>query len=327
MGLKKSNTSEFVEKAKKVEKHKDKKYDYSKVKYINVRTKVIIICPEHGEFEQTPNKHLSGRGCPDCGNISRKTSQMADHKYFVEQAKILHGDRYNYSESKYNGRSGEVNIKCETHGIFTQLAGNHLLGEGCYQCGKESMIEKEKLSTNEFITRSNKSHGNRYDYSEVLYVNGKTKVNIICKVHGKFSQKPNDHMRGQGCPNCARNKSESMAISIMEEIMGCKFEKIKPYFLDGLELDGYNENYKLAIEYNGIQHEQRQKHWHKTEEDFKKQQERDKKKIRLCDENNITLIIVPSKYNCYDRDKMFKFIYSELIRYKFIIEVELSKEN
>ena len=64
-------------------KRHNNKYDYSKVEYVNSSTKVCIICPEHGEFWQTPHKHLSGQGCPKCGGKKKLTQKEA-----VERAKM-----------------------------------------------------------------------------------------------------------------------------------------------------------------------------------------------------------------------------------------------
>lgn len=103
------NTTEFIEKARKV--HGDK-YDYSKVEYVNTHTPVIIICPEHGEFAQTPLKHLSGQGCAKCSKAFLSTED------FIKKAKVIHGERYDYSKTKYIDSKTPVIIICPTHGEF-----------------------------------------------------------------------------------------------------------------------------------------------------------------------------------------------------------------
>ena len=121
---------EFVEKARKV--HGDK-YDYSKVNYVTSTKKVIIICPTHGDFEQTPERHLRGRGCQKCGGTQKLT--LND---FLNKAKEIHGDRYDYSKVEYINSITKVCIVCPTHGEFWQTVGNHLSGHGCPICSIEN---------------------------------------------------------------------------------------------------------------------------------------------------------------------------------------------
>ena len=83
----------FIDKSKAI--HGDK-YDYSKVVYINNRTKVCIICPKHGEFWQSPSNHLIGRGCPLCKNEHLSNIKLKNTEQFIEEAKSVHGDKYDY---------------------------------------------------------------------------------------------------------------------------------------------------------------------------------------------------------------------------------------
>ena len=136
---KKLTTEQFIEKAKKV--HGDK-YDYSKVNYINKHTKVCIICPEHGEFYQSPNNHLSGNGCRKCWLKKNLTSKLSSTKKFVEKAIKIHGDKYDYSKVNYKHSLNKVIITCKKHGDFLQTPNCHLNGQGCLICS-ESSLEKE----------------------------------------------------------------------------------------------------------------------------------------------------------------------------------------
>ena len=129
----------FIEKATK--KHKGK-YDYSKVEYVNNHTKVIIICPEHGEFKQEPRAHLEGQGCPECGRIQPWLKTRKPQSEFIEEATILHKGRYDYSKVEYVKSKKEVCIICPTHGEFWQTPSNHLHGYGCPVCA-ESQLEKQ----------------------------------------------------------------------------------------------------------------------------------------------------------------------------------------
>jgi hypothetical protein len=187
-----SNTGEFIDEANK--KH-NFKYDYSLVDYANRYTKINIICKEHGCFLQSPGSHLNGAGCPKCG----REQTMYNTNEFLEKAKEIHGDRYDYSLVVYKGMRGYVDITCKNHGVFKQVPVSHLSGGGCPFC----FYDKYKLSLSEFIEKAINVHGTKYDYSLVNYVNSITKVKIICPAHGIFKQKPNNHLQGQNCPRCS----------------------------------------------------------------------------------------------------------------------------
>lgn len=189
----KNKTINFIEKAKKV--HGDK-YDYSKVEYKTNKDKVCIICPEHGEFWQTPHNHLQNHGCPKCAGKNITTEE------FIERAKAVHNNKYDYSLVEYVNSVTDVKIICPTHGVFEQKAGVHLQGHGCLKCGFESGREKNKFCTEEFIRKSKEIHGDKYDYSLVEYVNSATKVKIICPIHGVFEQRAEGHLGGYGCKQC-----------------------------------------------------------------------------------------------------------------------------
>ena len=117
---------EFIIKARKVHKNK---YDYSKVNYVNFMTNVIIICPIHGEFLQTPNCHISGHGCHICGGSKKLT-----RKIFIEKAKKIHANQYDYSKVIYINALTNVIIGCPVDGYFSQNPHNHLMGRGCPIC-------------------------------------------------------------------------------------------------------------------------------------------------------------------------------------------------
>ena len=123
-GNAKSTTEEFIEKAKK--EHPDKNYDYRQVHYINSTTKVKIICPEHGMFEQTPNSHLRGKGCPLCARWTLDE--------FVEKSSSIHHNMYDYSKVEFVDLDTKVLISCPIHGYFLQSPNKHLNGEGCPKC-------------------------------------------------------------------------------------------------------------------------------------------------------------------------------------------------
>ena len=189
----KKTTEEFILEAKKIHNNK---YDYSMVNYINSKTKIKIICKEHGVFEQVSSNHLQGQGCPRCAGI-----QKLDNYSFIERANKVHSNKYDYNLVEYIDSKTKVKIICSTHGIFLQKPSNHLQRQGCPKCAGI-----QKLDNYSFIERAKFIHGGKYDYSLIDYKNTETKIKIICSIHGEFLQKPSNHLTGQGCPSCTKNK-------------------------------------------------------------------------------------------------------------------------
>lgn len=180
------NTNSWKEKAISVHKNK---YDYSNVEYINSKSKVKIICPVHGEFEQKAVDHLSGYGCKQCG-------KKHTLEYFLSKANKVHGDRYDYSKINYNGLKKDIIVICKEHGEFITKAGIHLRGFNCPICSR--------VDVNKFIEICNVKHKNKYVYDDNLnYSKMRDKVNIKCNVHGYFSQRASAHIIGHGCPKCS----------------------------------------------------------------------------------------------------------------------------
>lgn len=155
----KSNKEEFV---KKSENLYGDKYDYSKVNYINNRTPVEIKCPIHGWFEQIPMKFLQGHTCKKCGIEKRAQSHQYDTEKFIELAKKIHGDKYDYSESEYVSSKSPIKIKCKKHGFFYQTAGHHYNGIGCPIC-KES---KGEILVANILTKNNVNFERLYEFED-----------------------------------------------------------------------------------------------------------------------------------------------------------------
>lgn len=132
---------------------------------------------------------------------------------FVERAKKIHGDRYEYNHVHYQGRFIKVPISCSKHGDFLQTPGNHLCGKGCPECKREKLSSDRVDSLEEFIRKSRKAHGDKYDYQKAIYSGSQTPVVIICPMHGEFSQFPMSHVKGHECPKCGRLKLRNTFVS------------------------------------------------------------------------------------------------------------------
>ena len=215
---KKITSHEFIKRCNEI--HGDR-YDYTKVDYIDANTKVIIICKEHGEFYKTPSKHTNAKqGCAKCSGYYIPTTDE-----FIENARLVHGDIYEYSKVDYKYSNENVIITCKIHGDFLQRPSNHIKSkQGCPKCGGSC-----KSNTIEFIEKSIKIHSDIYDYSKVNYIDATTKIIISCKIHGDFEQKPYSHLNGHGCYMCCKN-SKLNTIEFIEKaklIHGDKYDYSK----------------------------------------------------------------------------------------------------
>lgn len=295
---KKNTKEEFIERAKKV--HGDK-YDYSKVEYVNNNTKVCIVCPIHGEFWQRPGDHMLGRGCRFCYGNEKMTNVI-----FIEKARKIHGDKYDYSKIEYNGNKSKVCIICSEHGEFWQRPNDHLTGYGCPYCGNNI-----KKTTEQFIKQAIEIHGKKYDYSKVEYKGARKKVCIICPIHGEFWQEPANHLNGSNCPYCNCGNKSKMENNIRSELEAKKinFEQQKTFdwlkYKKSLFLDFYCDEYKFAIEVQGDQHYVPIERFG-GQEDFKIRQKRDEAKKKLCEEHGIRMFYITKKN--YSLDEIIKYI-------------------
>ena len=215
---KKITTKEFIEKSKKIFFNK---FDYTKTNYINTRTKVTITCKEHGDFEQRVQSHLKGQcGCKKCLGIFDKTQDE-----FINESKQKHGNKFLYDKVNYINTVTKITLICKEHGKFDTKPKTHLKNDGgCPKCS-----ERGKLNTKDFIKKSKKIHKNKYDYSQTIYVNNTSIVDIICPKHGLFQQQPRTHISGSGCSGCSDSG----------------FNKYKPGILYYILIDG--KYYKIGI--------------------------------------------------------------------------------
>jgi hypothetical protein len=292
----KSNIDEFIAKAVKI--HGDK-YDYSHAEYINCHVPMKIFCKEHNSFfMQNSNNHLQGQGCP-CGKIERisKSNTKYTKEIFILEAEKKHGDKFDYKLVDFQGIKKHVKIICKKHNfIFEQTPDSHLGSVRCCpKCLKNSTKRKNK---EDFIKEAIEIHGDLYNYDHVNYINGDTKVKIYCKQHkGFFYQIPRSHTHSKcGCQICNSSQGE-VAVKTFLEKNKIKFEQQKKFkdckLKNHLIFDFYLKKYNAVIEYNGLQHYEFFKYFHKTEEEFEKRKERDNTKKEYCLKNNIKFIEIP----------------------------------
>lgn len=263
------------------------KYNYSLIDYKSVNTKIKIICPIHGEFEQLTNNHLNGKGCLKCGG-----SEISNTYNFIVKANLKHNFMYDYSKVKYINCKTKIKIICSEHGEFEQLPSAHLRGSICKKCSNKIKQNYKKLILSEFKDRCNLKHNNKYNYSLINDVNLNIKYDIICPIHGVFNQKLKNHLyQGQGCPRCKDSRGE---IEINKWLINNNIIFIPQKRFDDcrdilpLPFDFYLPDYNICIEYDGEQH-YRPVNRFGGDDKFLKVKKRDKIKTNYCMINNITL--------------------------------------
>lgn len=149
---------------------------------------------------------------------------------FIDRARKIHGDFFDYSEVNYKNAYSSITVICPVHGPFQQRAGAHLRGQGCFKCA----VDAKSLTTEKFIKKAREVHGNKYDYSKVNYKNNHAKVPIICPVHGPFQQYPINHLRGHGCKSCVglERLTTKEFINRAQKVHGHKFDYSKTIYIN-----------------------------------------------------------------------------------------------
>lgn len=287
-GRKRHTLDSFAEKANKIHNFK---YDYSLVNYKNNKTSVKIICPIHGVFEQVPNTHLDGCGCPKCAT-QRSALNTSE---FIRRSREIFGDYYDYSLVDYRNNHTKVKIICPVHGVFYQKPHGHLQGWGCVKCGNIN----QQYTTDEFIELAKKVHGSKYDYTLTNYTGSSNKIKIQCKKHGLFIQRASAHLLGAGCPRCRQSSGEQYIKKYLDatgvlykqqyKLSDCKFKNCLPF---DFAIFNSDNTLRCLLEYQGIQHYKNIKWFGKGYTDFVSQQKRDLVKKDYCLKHGIPLLEV-----------------------------------
>jgi len=200
------DTTLFIIKAKEI--HGDK-FDYSFAIYKNCDTKIKIRCIKcNSIFEQIPYNHINKKaGCMKCYS-SQKAEDTLEFRGndFIKKAKQLYGNKYDYFKVIYKNSKTPVIIICNTcSNEFQQIRNTHLTGaDGCKICATNKLKKDMTFTKEEFIQKAIETHGNKYDYSQVNYINSQTKITLKCNIcENTFEQLANSHLQGNGCKQCA----------------------------------------------------------------------------------------------------------------------------
>jgi hypothetical protein len=296
-----SSTAEFV---KEATKRHEGKYSYDRVVYVNSIGKVWITCPEHGDFQQPPNAHLIGHGCPKCAGVA-----LSNTEEFKAKAVGVHGGRYTYGSVVYVGAHSKVLITCSVpgHGDFKQTPQNHLLGNGCQKCAGKAVP-----TTAEFIERAIQKHKGKYSYARAVYVTSHTKLEITCAKHGDFKQAPGTHLQGVGCPKCDESRGEvavcrtldavlpSAGIEYLQEcrITECRHKKPLPFDFALIEsgavvglIEYHGQQHYAVTRFRGISMERAERYLASI-------QQRDAIKVQYAAAKGIPLLVIPYRDFC-----------------------------
>lgn len=219
---------------------------------------------------------------------------------FIKEAKLIHGNTYNYSKSIYTRRKDKTIIICKKHGEFQQTPDKHLIGNGCDKCAHDKLDNSRRKDLKTFICQANITHNNFYTYKKSKYFNWRTKVEITCPKHGSFFQVPNNHLRGHGCHKCIGNtsKAELEILKFIRKNTTCVVLQNDRTQIKPKELDIYIPDLNLAFEFNGT-------YWHS--ERFKDINHRENK-TKLCKNKNINLIHIEERDWKEDKKKVLTSI-------------------
>ena len=312
------NVNEFITKAREIHGNK---YDYSKVDYKGTNKKICIICPEHGEFWQTPHHHLAGNGCQKCANIIKgqsfkkiKRDELVNIKKqaFINAAKKKFGDLYDYSNINYVDNLTEIVLISKKYGEIKITPQEHLRLK--YGCRLEKR-KTRKFTKEKFVNISVQVHGNKYNYSKVKYNGMFKKVCIICPEHGEFWQTPNAHIHlKEGCPICnashlEKDVSNFLAVKNIDFERQCTNSRFE--WIQLQRLDFYLPKYNMVIECQGEQHYNEKSFYpYRNAYTLEKQIELDLAKKNICEKNGLKVIYyVKNKKNVLN--KKIDHIYNE----------------
>ncbi len=215
-----------------VKKHGNE-YDLSKVFYKGMREYVTATCPIHGDFDIIAYDLAHKRGCPTCGIEKRvelkrqnpkkcieKKEKLTNEKFRKKGTEIFNGYYiYTKTDLKNRDEKGRVCIICPEHGEFWQAPSSHLKGHGCSKCGHIKGGITQSLTTEQYIEKANIVHNFKYIYTDTIYTGCYNDIDIICPIHGKFTQAAYAHLSGHGCRDCATEANSVLLMSNTEDFI------------------------------------------------------------------------------------------------------------
>jgi len=297
------------------------KYDYSHVEYTGMHNNVILKCPIHGEWRATPSNLLRASiACPECIPKLRTNKTQISQDEFLCAIKNIHGDKYDFTSTKYVNYKTRVIVRCRIHGEWLAYPTHLLHGSGCKKCAIDALAQVRRLTTNEYIVKAKAVHGDTYLYDLIDYKNTNTKIQVVCRKHGKWKTSPSTFLAGSGCPKCKHSSGENKIQNYLEhhnipyvaqyKDHECKV-KNKLSFDFAVFSDEKYTDLSALVEFDGAQHYIAVDYFG-GEERLNKIQKYDAVKNEYCLTNNIKLIRIP---------------YTEMENINSILDRELKIEN
>jgi hypothetical protein len=271
-------------------------------KYIGIMTKMKWRCSEGHEWDATFNDiKNSGSWCPHCAGKVLLTLEECQQFAESKNGKCL-STEYKNAKTKMKWRCSEGH---EWDSTFGSIRNSRSWCAHCAGTVKLTLEECQQFA----IDKDG-------ECLSTEYVNNRTKMRWKCNKGHEWDAKFNGiKHRGTWCPQCSGYRSEELCRDIFETHLVEEFPTKRPEWLEGLELDGYNEEVNIAFEYNGIQHYEYNEFFHRGDyEKFEEQKDRDLKKYRICRERNIDLIIIPYQYDYTNPVELEDFIFNELCK-------------
>lgn len=263
--------------------------------YTNNKSRLICVCKEHGEWRSNGASIISGRGCPKCAieavSIKNTIGDKENRELilFFNNHNIELVDGHNYTNKKIKHP-----FICKEHGIFKSSIESIISSlkngnNGCKKCRDDASVIRETFSFDVILEKMKDVHNSKYEYIEASYKNTKTKMEIICPVHGTFYQTPEIHMKGSGCSKCKSSKLEKAIIKYCQENNIEFIHQYKSEWLGSLTLDFYFPKFNIGLECQGLQHFIPIEYFGGVN-GFTKTQERDQLKFNLCKEKGTLLL-------------------------------------
>jgi len=256
----------------------------SNVDNFKYRDYLDVYCKTHGEY-RIRFDHLKDYGCPKCAKLS---TIERNKQSFINQSKVKHKNKYDYSKVDYKTNKELVEIICPKHGSFKQRPDNHIAGAGCTYCNY-------KVSKDDFIKKANNIHKGLYNYDKSDFIKTRDMITITCPKHGDFTQRSSSHLCGSGCPNCQESKGEKIISDYLSNLK-INFKKEKKFldFSKYIEFDFYLPDYNTCVEYDGIQHFE-PVNFFGGEDRLENTKRIDKMKNKYCVDNKINLLRISYK--------------------------------
>lgn len=314
----KKTTEEFKKDLAKISPNLELLSEYNgSLNYVTVRCKI-----HDYTYQSKPKWLMKGMGCQKCYDDRRGEKTRKPIDKVIEDARNVHGGKYDYSLiENYKNSKQKVPIICPVHGVFYSCMNKHVISkQGCPKCANKG------ITTEEWIERAKRVHGDKYDYSKVEYVNNTTPITIVCPIHGEFKQKPDTHTQGAGCPVCKESSLERRIRNILRKNKTISFKsQCKFEWLNKQTLDFFINDTSIGIECQGIQHlKMRNDGLFNKPKDVKLTLHRDILKNRLCKENNVKLLYI---INECDKDLTNNPIFEGIYNDNNVLTIEEIEKN